>query len=368
MLWMGMRKMIFKETQKQLQNWSEKINRPIKLMEVCGTHTMAAFKAGLRTLLPENVSLLSGPGCPVCVTSMDYIDQVIRLAQEPDVMIATFGDMLRVPGNLGSLEHARAKGANVLVVYSPTDAVLAAEKYPDKQVVFLGVGFETTAPTVAWTVQAAAEKKLSNYSVYCAHKTMPQAMAALLQSGELKIDGFICPGHVSVITGTQIYNFIATEYKTPCVVGGFEPLDVFQAIAMLVCQVAEGRAVVENQYHRSVTEMGNQAAQALLAEIFEPGDANWRGLGVIPGSGLQIRDTYAAFAAEQKFPFLRDPIDAPEPKGCRCGEILRGVCTPFECPLFRKVCTPANPVGACMVSSEGTCAAYYKYAQKQEGA
>ncbi|MCK5242351.1 hydrogenase formation protein HypD [bacterium] len=356
---------MFKEIKENLRHWAKQIDRPLKLMEVCGTHTMAAFRAGLRSFLPENVNLLSGPGCPVCVTAGDYIDHVIRLTAEPNVMIATFGDMLRVPGNLGSLEIARAQGADILVVYSPVDAVLAAEKYSDKQVVFLGVGFETTAPTVAWTIQAAAEKKLANYSVFCAHKTMPQAMAALLQSKEVRIDGFVCPGHVSVITGTKLYTFIAEEYKTPCVVAGFEPLDIFQAITMLVQQCAEGRSEVENQYQRSVKEKGNQAAQALLAEIFEPCDAKWRGLGVISGSGLQIRAKYADYAAENKFAFLQEKLAAPEPIGCRCGEILRGVCIPFECPLFQKACTPANPIGACMVSNEGTCAAYYKYAQKQ---
>ncbi len=339
---------------------SARLGRTVQFMEVCGTHTMAVFRSGLRALLPPEVKLLSGPGCPVCVTPNRFVDRAIAIARQPGVLVTTFGDMMRVPGSECSLEQARAAGAAVRVVYSPLDALKLAEQNPQTRVVFLGVGFETTAPTIGWTIQDAARRGVRNYSALCAHKTMPQAMAALA-AGELRVDGFICPGHVSIVTGTGIYEFLARKHKTPCVVAGFEAADIAQSMAMLLRQITEGRSSVEIQYTRAVTPEGNAAAQAVIADVFEPSDEEWRGIGLIPGSGLSVRAKYAQHDAAKVFAGVEVP-PSHEPAGCRCGEILRGVRTPPECPLFRKVCTPASPVGACMVSSEGTCAAYYRYA------
>ena len=341
------------------------LNRPVKLMEVCGTHTMAAFRSGLRTLLPPSVKLLSGPGCPVCVTPDSFIDRAIAITEQPDTVAATFGDMLRVPGTETSLERARAAGARVQVVYSPLDALQLAADNPDSQVVFLGVGFETTAPGVAWTIKHAAAQELHNYTVLCAHKTMPRAMAGLLAGGEVRIDGFMCPGHVSVIIGAQAYGAICSDYHIPCVVAGFEPADMAAAIEMLLRQRIESRAEVEIQYARSVTDTGNAAALEVIREVFEATDTEWRGLGSIPGSGLSIRPEYAKFDAETRFGPLKLPSPRAASCGCICGDVLRGLRTPFDCPLFRTHCTPAAPVGACMVSSEGTCAAYFRYAVQE---
>ncbi len=349
----------------EIQALSARIGRTVQFMEVCGTHTMAVFRSGLRALLPPGVRLLSGPGCPVCVTPNQYVDQAIAIARQPGTLVTTFGDMMRVPGTECSLERARAAGAAVRIVYSPLDALKLAEQNPGTRVVFLGVGFETTAPAIGWTIQDAARRGILNYSALCAHKTMPQAMAALAASGELRVDGFICPGHVSIVTGTGIYEFLARDYKTPCVVAGFEAADIAQSMAMLLHQIAEGRSAVEIQYTRAVTPEGNPAAQAVIADVFEPSDENWRGIGVIPGSGLAVRAKYAQHDASKLFATVPVP-PSREPAGCRCGEILRGVCTPSECPLFRKLCTPATPVGACMVSSEGTCSAYYRYAAEEK--
>jgi len=344
---------------------ARRVGRDVRLMEVCGTHTMSAFRSGLRQLLPSNVRLISGPGCPVCVTDTNYIDAAIALCRRPGVMMTTFGDLVRVPGSPsagGSLERERAAGAGVRVVYSPTDAVALARDNPAKQVVFLGVGFETTAPTVAASIVQAAKDGIRNYFVLCAHKTMPRAMEALLHDREIKIDGFLCPGHVSVITGAAIYRFICEKYKIPCVVAGFEALDMLKAIEMLLAQIADGRAEVEIEYSRSVNERGNIAAQKLLAEVFEECDAGWRGFGNIPRSGLAIRAKYAQFDAAKS---LGVKFEAARPHpGCRCGDVLRGVITPPECKLYGKACTPTNPVGPCMVSNEGTCAAFFKYDRK----
>jgi len=336
------------------------LNRPVKIMEVCGTHTMSAFRSGLRSLLGPGLTLLSGPGCPVCVTPITYIDRALALAGRPQTLIATFGDMLRVPGTRSSLEHARAQGADIRIFYSPQDALETARNRPELNVVFLGVGFETTAVAVAWTIQEAARLGLSNYSVFCAHKTMPPAMAGLLASGEVAVDGFLCPGHVSVVIGANAYAALARDYGRPCVVAGFEAADMAQAIDQVLQQLLQNRAQVEIQYQRSVTWDGNASAQSLLAEVFEPCDAEWRGLGLIPGSGLKIRPRYAACDAERVFSQWEAPV-SEEPRGCRCGDVLRGACTPPDCPLFRNACSPSHPVGACMVSSEGTCSAYYKY-------
>jgi hydrogenase expression/formation protein HypD len=338
---------------------SQRVGRNVKLMEVCGTHTMAAFRSGLRQLLPDCVHLVSGPGCPVCVTDPSYLDAAIDLCGRPGVIVATFGDLVRVPGTDSSLERERAAGASVRIVYSPSDALILARECPSKQVVFLGVGFETTVPTVAWAIWRAARDGLKNFSVLCAHKTMPRAMDALVRDKAINIDGFICPGHVSVITGAHIYRFICERYRIPCVVSGFEAWDILKSIELLLRQLAEGRAEVENEYSRSVSERGNAAAQRLMNEVFEPCDAAWRGIGMIEGSGLAIREQYADFDAAKalgvQFPEAHvNPL-------CNCGSVLRGVASPPECRLFGRPCSPAHPIGPCMVSGEGVCAAYYKY-------
>jgi hydrogenase expression/formation protein HypD len=339
-----------------------RIGRPVKLMEVCGTHTMVAFRTGLRQLLPESVQLLSGPGCPVCVTDTNYIDAAIALARRPGVILATFGDLMRVPGSESSLEQERAAGADVRVVYSPTDAVALAREQHGASVVFLGVGFETTAPTVAASIMQAVREDIRTYTVLCAHKTMPRAMEALLAAGDVKVDGFICPGHVTVITGAKMYRPVCERFAVPCVIAGFEAWDMMKAITMLLEQVSEKRAAVEIEYTRSVNENGNVAAQRLMREVFEETDASWRGLGVIPGSGLKIREQYARHDAVAALGVSFG--EAKTHPGCRCGEVLRGAITPAACRLFGKACTPSSPVGPCMVSTEGTCAAHYKYARR----
>lgn len=329
------------------------------LMEVCGTHTMAICQHGIRSLLPEQIRLISGPGCPVCVTPVGYVDHAVALARRPETIIATFGDMVRVPGSSSSLGREQAAGASVRVVYSPLDAVALAEKHPDHTVVFLGVGFETTAPTIAGAVVTAKRKQLTNFFVLCAHKTIPIPMAVLADDPELQVDGYLCPAHVSAIIGADAYRPLAERHHVPCVITGFEPLDILQGVLMLARQIKAGEARVETQYRRVVRPEGNRKAQELLAEVFEPCDAAWRGIGTIPGSGLRLCPDYAAFDAAVQLPVAVEP--PREHAGCRCGEILRGKLRPTDCPLFRTVCTPEEPVGACMVSSEGTCAAEYKY-------
>ena len=335
--------------------------RPVRLMEICGTHTVSIFRHGLRSLFPKTVTLVSGPGCPVCVTSALEIDRCIKLASIPGVHVATFGDLIRVPGSRTSLKDEKAAGASVSVVYSPLDAIGLAQKNPHENIVLLGVGFETTAPTVAATVKTAARLGLENFSVFAAHKLLPPAMDALLSEGELDVQGFICPGHVTTIIGTRPYEQVAARYGTPCVVTGFEPVDILQGVLMLTKYLEAGRAEVGIQYTRGVSAEGNPRARAIMAEVYRPVDAQWRGLGVIPGSGLGFREEYAAFDAGRRFDL--DVPPAAEPKGCRCGDVLRGAISPAECPLFRRACRPEKPVGPCMVSSEGACAAYYKYAE-----
>ncbi len=336
-----------------------KLEKPVTFMEVCGTHTMAIYQYGLRHLLPPQVRLISGPGCPVCVTPNGYIDTAVACCRLPGAIIATFGDMVRVPGSTSSLMEERAKGADVRIVYSPLDAVGLAARNPDKKVISLGVGFETTAPTIAGSILAAAAKGLANYLVLSAHKTIPIPMQVLSADPELSIDGYLCPAHVSAIIGANVYRFLAEEQGVPCVVTGFEPVDVMKGVDMLVSQVAEGRSAVEIEYSRVVKWEGNRKAQEIMAEVFAPCDAEWRGMGMIPGSGLEIRAKYAAFDAEKVLSI--DVEEVREHQGCRCGDILKGKATPFQCPLFVAACTPESPVGACMVSSEGTCAAAYKY-------
>jgi hydrogenase expression/formation protein HypD len=333
--------------------------RPVRLMEFCGGHTHAILRFGIRSLLPPEVELLSGPGCPVCVTSSPDLDRAIDLASHPGVLLATFGDMVRIPGSRGSLQEARARGADVRIVYSPLDAVALARCHPDRRVVFLGVGFETTAPGVAASVLQAEQEGLKNYFVLSLHKYTPPAVRALLDSGEIDLSGILGPGHVTTIIGTDAWRFLPECYGIPIAVAGFEPLDILQAVSLLVGQINEGRPRVANAYGRSLHPEGNPAALAVLSRVFEPCDAEWRGLGTIPASGMGFKEAYAAFDAARAFP----PVErrSEEPPGCRCGEILRGVLAPTGCPLFERACTPESPVGPCMVSGEGACAAYHRF-------
>ncbi|MDZ7832514.1 MAG: hydrogenase formation protein HypD [Desulfobacterales bacterium] len=334
-------------------------DRNIRIMEVCGTHTVSIFRNGIRTVLPENVSLISGPGCPVCVTDQREIDTAIALAEQENVIIATFGDLIRVPGTFSSLQSEQAAGRDIRIVYSTFDAITLAKENPGKNVVFLGIGFETTAPTIAASVLAAEKAGITNYFVYSAHKLMPPALEALMDLGVSRIDGFLLPGHVSVIIGTKAYAEFFEKYRIPCVITGFEPVDILQALFNLTEMINTGLPRLENGYPRAVTEAGNTGAIEIMYSVFEPCDASWRGIGRISGSGLRFRPDYASFDAKAYF----DPYvpEAMPPRGCACGDILTGTLTPPECPLYKKKCTPVNPVGPCMVSSEGTCAAYYKY-------
>lgn len=329
------------------------------LMEVCGTHTVAIARNGIRGLMPEGVRLASGPGCPVCVTSNHDIDKVIALARVPEVTIATFGDMTRVPGSTSSLLAEQAAGRSVEIVYSPLDALRLAQENPMRQIVFVGVGFETTTPLVAMAIKRARAMGLTNFTVYGAHKNMPGALEVIINDPALKLDALILPGHVSTIIGAEPYRFLAEKYGIPGVITGFEPVDVLQGIAMIMRQLHEGRAEIEIAYARGVMPEGNPVALAAIDEVFETCSATWRGLGEIPGSGYCIREEFADFDAMRRF--QPDVEEVREHKGCRCGDVLRGIMAPSECPLFRKVCTPENPVGPCMVSSEGSCAAYYRY-------
>jgi hydrogenase expression/formation protein HypD len=346
-------------SRKIVERMSVLSKRSIRLMEVCGTHTMSIFRNGIRKLIPGSISLLSGPGCPVCVTAQNEIDAFIEISRVPDTIITTFGDLMRVPGNESSLQKERAAGKDIRMVYSTFDAIEIARKNPQKKVVFLGVGFETTAPTVAASILSARDMKIDNYFVYSAHKTVPQALFALMKTEGMKIDGFILPGHVSVIIGEKAYIPFFEQFKIPCVVAGFEPSDILQAILMLVEQIENKTPSLENAYTRAVSFEGNEKAVRIMNDVFEPADVAWRGIGIIPGSGLKIRDEFSDYDAMEKFGISEK--DSKEPKGCACGEILTGLKTPVECPLYKKICTPVEPVGPCMVSSEGTCAAYYKY-------
>ena len=329
------------------------------LMEVCGTHTVAIARNGIRDLMPEGLRLASGPGCPVCVTCNRDIDTVIALARIPNVTITTFGDMTRVPGSTSSLLAEQAAGRSVEIVYSPLDALAFAKAHPEREVVFVGVGFETTTPLVAMAIKRAKAMGLSNFTVFAAHKNMPGALELLVGDPTLELDALILPGHVSTIIGAEPYRFLAEKYGIPGVITGFEPVDVLQGIAMLVRQLHEGRAEIEIAYARGVMPEGNPVALAAIDEVFETCTATWRGLGDIPGSGYRIRDELADFDAVRRFEPDVEPTR--DPKGCRCGDVLRARIAPNECPLFRTVCTPENPVGPCMVSSEGSCAAYYRY-------
>ena len=332
--------------------------KEIVLMEVCGGHTMAIHRFGLNSLLPPNIHLISGPGCPVCVSGQQFIDTAMAYSRIPGVIITTYGDLIRVPGSATSLEKERAAGSDIRIVYSVLESLEIAKKYPEKNVVFLGIGFETTAPATSAAIIEAKNEKIRNFFVLSAHKVMPPVMKALVEEG-VRIDGFIAPGHVSAITGTGIYDKLASVYNLGVVVTGFEPADLMQAVLMLAVQIESGSQKVEIQYQRVVQKDGNRIAQQLLNDVFVHGDDTWRGLGVIRESGLKIRESFSAFDAEKHF-----SVEIPqskEPKGCICGQILRGLKTPIDCALFSKRCTPSDPVGACMVSDEGTCATYYKY-------
>ena len=333
----------------------------IKLMEVCGTHTMAIARAGIKKLLPSEIELISGPGCPVCVTSQADIDRAIEISRIDNVIITTFGDMMRVPGTKTSFEDMKRDGADIRVVYSPLDALTISEDNPQKRVVFMGVGFETTSPTVAATIIEARKRGLRNFFVLSNFKVLFPALEALAGSSKLKVDGFICPGHVSVVTGTIPYAKIASHYKKPCVITGFDEIDIVKGIKRLVEQIKSHRYTTEIEYKRAVTKEGNIEARRVLDSVFEVKDSDWRGLGMIKESGLKLKDKYRQFDAEKEF-----KVKLPKailPKGCICGEVLQGIKGPRDCKLFGKVCTPRKPVGPCMVSSEGTCAAYYRYGE-----
>ena len=335
---------------------------PLRLMEVCGTHTMAIFRFGLRQILPEDIELISGPGCPVCVTSVTEVDRMVELCGREGVITASFGDMLRVPGTGMSLAQAKARGGRVEVVYSTLEALDLARKNRDSQVVFMGIGFETTAPTVAAAVIQADREGLDNFSVLSCHKVLPPALEALLSGGRARVHGFLMPGHVSVMIGARAYAPVAEKYKIPCVVTGFEPTDILSGILMLLRERAAGSHQVLIQYTRGATWEGNTQAMGLLGRVFQPEDSLWRGLGMIPGSGLGLRPEFERFDAAKVFDLPpSQELEAQDPPGCKCGEVLQGLLKPPECGLFARRCNPENPVGPCMVSSEGTCAAYYKY-------
>jgi hydrogenase expression/formation protein HypD len=343
----------------ELQGLMHKINRPIKLMEVCGTHTVEIFRHGIRDVIPKSITLLSGPGCPVCVTSVRDVDAAISIAKNPKVIMMTFGDMMRVPGGTQSMLEARSEGADIRVVYSPLDALNEAKKEPNREVVFFGTGFETTSPLIAGSIAHAEQAGVKNFSIYAAFKLVPPALTALLTAPDVEVHGFILPGHVSTIIGTKPYEFVAAQYKKPSVVTGFEAAEIVEGILMIVRQIAEKRAAVEIAYRSVVKPEGNPRAVELLYKYFEPAEAYWRGIGPIPASGLKLREAYASFDANRKF---NPPIsDAAEPELCSCGDILRGVKIPTDCALFGTGCTPESPIGPCMVSTEGSCAAYYKY-------
>jgi len=347
------------ELRAEMEALCRAVGRRVQFMEVCGTHTVAVFRSGIRSLLPANLRLVSGPGCPVCVTAQRDIDAAIELAAGKEVILVTYGDMMRVPGRLGSLERLRADGAEVRVISSALSGLQIAGENPDREVVFFAVGFETTAPATAAAVLRAERDGLENFSVLMCHKLVVPAMRALLSAGEVPLDGFLCPGHVSVIIGAEAYRPVVEQYGKPCVVAGFEPEQILSGLVHLLRQVRSGEPAVENVYSAAVSESGNRAAVELLERVFVPADAPWRALGVIPRSGLELRPEYRRFDALQRFGITIGQ-DQEHP-GCICGEVIQGRAEPADCPLFGEACTPLDPVGPCMVSSEGTCSAWYKY-------
>ncbi len=334
--------------------------RHYKFMEVCGGHTHTIYKHGLEDYLPPNLTLVHGPGCPVCVIPMGRVDDAVHLAEQPEVILTSFGDMMRVPGGRGSFLDATARGADIRMVYSPLDALKVARQNPDKQVVFMAIGFETTAPSTALTVLQAAQEGVKNFSIFCNHVIILPAIKAILDSPDLRLDGFIGPGHVSTVIGCRPYEFITRDFHKPIVIAGFEPLDILQAIYMLLRQLAAGRCEVENQYTRVVPWDGNRKALQVIHEVMELRPYfEWRGLGFISHSALKVRDTFTDFDAERRFAV--PGVRVTDPKACQCGEVLKGVLKPWECKVFGTACTPETPIGTCMVSSEGACAAYYNY-------
>ena len=338
--------------------------KPLQIMEICGGHTHAIFRYGLNKLVPDGIEFIHGPGCPVCVLPMSRVDECVEIAERPEVIMTTFGDAMRVPGYRKSLLQAKAEGADIRMVYSPLDALELARRHPDREVVFFGLGFETTTPSTALSIQQAAREGLRNFSVFCNHITVPEPIKALLDDPYMQLDGFIAPGHVSMVIGTHPYDFIARDYRKPIVVAGFEPLDLLQALLMVLQQLAEGRTEVENQYGRVVPEHGNPVSLAAIEDVYERRKQfEWRGLGQIDASGLKIRAKYAAFDAEEKFQigYAAGPRHVVEPEGCACGAVMTGRIKPTACPQFGKGCTPEMPLGALMVSSEGACAAYWQY-------
>ncbi|MCX7646105.1 MAG: hydrogenase formation protein HypD [Rhodobacteraceae bacterium] len=339
--------------------------RPVHIMEICGGHTHSIFRYGLDKLVHEGIEFVHGPGCPVCVLPMARVDECVAIAERPEVIFATFGDAMRVPGHRKSLMQARADGADIRMVYSPLDALELARRNPDREVVFFALGFETTTPSTALAILQAAREGLGNFSVFCNHITVPEPIRALLEDPDMRLDGFIGPGHVSMVIGLRPYDFIARDFGKPLVVAGFEPTDLLQALLMVLTQIAEGRAAIENQYARVVPENGNPVSLAAIAEVYERRPSfEWRGLGEIESSGLRIRPAYAAFDAEAKFGigYAAARRTVPEIEGCACGQVMTGRLKPTQCPQYGRGCTPESPLGALMVSSEGACAAYWQYA------
>ncbi len=364
-------KVLLREIEELVPQATKNLDRPLYIMEVCGGHTHSIFKYGLESMLPSEIELVHGPGCPVCVLPMGRVDDCVALAETPGVIFTTFGDAMRVPGSKKSLMQAKADGCDVRMVYSPLDALGLARDNPDKEVVFFGLGFETTMPSTAMTILQAEADGIKNFSLFCNHITIIPTVKAILDSPDLQLDGFLGPGHVSMVIGTSPYDFIAQHYKRPVVIAGFEPLDILHSIWMVIKQVAEGRADIENQYNRIVPDHGNDVALSSVAKVFELREFfEWRGLGSIDHSGVRVRDEYAHYDAEKKFSV--PAIKIADPKACQCGEVLKGVIKPWHCKVFGRACTPETPLGALMVSSEGACAAYYQYGDveklRQKGA
>ncbi len=344
---------------------AKKYHRPIQIMEFCGGHTHTIFRYGLMQLLPESIELVHGPGCPVCVLPMGRVDDCVKLAQRKEVIFTTFGDAMRVPGSKKSLLQAKADGADIRMVYSPLDALGLAKKNPDREVIFFALGFETTMPTTALTVLQAKAEGIKNFSLFCNHITTVPTIKAILDSPDMQIDGFIAPGHVCMVVGEQPLQFIAEHYQKPIVISGFEPLDILQSIYMVLQQLKSRHNKVDNQYSRVVPHDGNTVALNAIGQVFELRDYfEWRGLGSIDHSGVKMRDEFAGFDAERKFEMVN--LSIADPKSCQCGEVLKGIIKPWQCKIFGKKCTPENPMGALMVSSEGACAAYYNFADLPE--
>ncbi|MFZ6720433.1 hydrogenase formation protein HypD [Undibacterium sp. Ji49W] len=353
-------KSLIREITRISDELSEGLKRPVYIMEVCGGHTHSIFRYGIENMLPASLELIHGPGCPVCVLPMGRVDDCVAIAEQKDTIMTTFGDAMRVPGSKRSLLQAKALGADVRMVYSPLDALSIAKKHPDKEVVFFGLGFETTMPSTALTVLKAEAEGIRNFSLFCNHITIIPTIKAVLDSPDLQLDGFLGPGHVSMVIGNQPYGFIAEHYQRPVVVSGFEPLDILQSLWMVLKQLHVGEARIENQYNRVVPEHGNRMALEAISKVFELRPFfEWRGLGSIDNSGVQLNQQYAAFDAEKKFSL--PSVTIADPKSCQCGEVLKGAIKPWQCKVYGKACTPETPLGALMVSSEGACAAYYQY-------